>query len=132
MVCQDQAYPDSNYSHMPCRDCIQLPLEVGGIDAIIDTKILKNLVHLAALDNGKNPDNGKLKKDRGNIFSECCAEIFKAKLIHYVNEVLFEMVKTALKDTYLGGKTPKTLKIRSLHTEKCIMIERLALWSISQ
>ena len=50
------------------------------------------------------------KKYRADIFSGCCAKLFKAKLIHYVNEVLFEMVKTALKDTYLGGKNPKTLK----------------------
>ena len=55
---------------------------------------------MAALDNGRKPDIDTLKKDRGDIFSECCAEIFKAKFLRYVNEVLFEMVKAALKDTY--------------------------------
>ena len=64
------------------------------------------LVHLEALENGINTDIGTLNKERGEIFSECCTEIFKQKLLSYVNEVLFEMVKTALKDTHLGGKTP--------------------------
>ena len=56
---------------MSCRDCIKLPLDVYGIDAIIDTKILKPphdiLVHLAALDHRRNPDIGSLKKDGGDI-----------------------------------------------------------------
>ena len=58
------------------------------------------------LDNGRNPDIGTLKKERGDIFSECCAERFQKKIIRYVNEVLIEMVKTALKDTDLVGTTP--------------------------
>ena len=93
---------------MACRACIKLPLDVDGIDAIIDTQMLKIhilLVNLAALDNGRKPDIGTLKKDRCDIFLECCAEIFKAKFLLYVNEVLFEMIKTSLKDKYLGGKT---------------------------
>ena len=65
---------------------------------------------MADLDNGINPDIGTLKKDRGDIFLECCAENFKANFLRYVNEVLFEMVKTALKDTYLGGTTPTALQ----------------------
>ena len=65
---------------------------------------------MVALDNGRKPYIGTLKKYRGEIFSECCAEIFKAKFIRYVNEVLFEMVKTALKDTYLGVTTPMAHK----------------------
>ena len=48
-------------------------------------------------------DIGTLKKYRGDIFSECCAESFKGKFRCYVSEVLFQMVKTSLKDTYLGG-----------------------------
>ena len=107
----DQDDPNCNYSHMTCRACIQLQLDVDEIYAIIDTTMLTPphiiLVHLAALYNGINPDIGKLKKERGEIFSECCTKIFKAKFLRYVNEVLFEMVKTALKDTYLGGKTPQ-------------------------
>ena len=64
------------------------------------------LFHLADLENGRNPDIGTLKKDRGDIFSEFCIEIFKGKFLQYVNEVIFEMAKTVLKDTYLGGTTP--------------------------
>ena len=94
---------------MTCRACIQLLLDLYGIDASIDTHMLENLhiilVHFAALDNGRNPDIGTLKKYRGDIFSEFCAKIFKEKFLHYVNEVLFEMVRTALKDIYLGGTT---------------------------
>ena len=60
---------------------------------------------MEALDNELKPYIGTLKKYRGDIFLECCAEIFKAKLLLYVNEVLFEMIKTSLKDKYLGGKT---------------------------
>ena len=82
-----------NYSRMTCRACVQLPLNVGGIDSSIDTKILKNphilLFQLVALDNFRKPDIGTLNKDRGEIFSECCAENFKAKFLRYINEVLF-------------------------------------------
>ena len=39
------------------------------------------IVHLAALDNGRKPDIGTLKKDRGDIFLEFCAERFKAKFL---------------------------------------------------
>ena len=109
----DQFDPKCNYFHMTCRACVQLPLGVDGIYASIYTQILKNnilLVHLAALDNGRNTDIGTLKKDKGGIFSEWCAKIFKAIFLSYVNEVLFEMVKTALKDSYLGGKTPTALQ----------------------
>ena len=62
------------------------------------------------LDNGRYPDIGTLNKDKGDIFSEFCKEILKEKFLRYVNEVLSEMVKKALKDTYLGGKTPKALQ----------------------
>ena len=58
---------------------------------------------------GKNPDIGTLKKERGGIFSDYCTEIFKAKFLLYVNEVLFLMVKMSLKDTYLGVSTPTVL-----------------------
>ena len=50
------------------------------------------------------------KKDRGRILLECCAESSKANFLRYVNEVLFEMVKTALKHAYLGGTTPIALQ----------------------
>ena len=63
-----------------------------------------------ALDNNRNPDIGTLKKERGDILLEFCAESFTTKFLRYVNELLFEMVKSALKDTYLGGKTPTELK----------------------
>ena len=32
------------------------------------------------------------------------------KFLRYFNKVLFEMVKTALKDKYLGGTTPTALQ----------------------
>ena len=44
------------------------------------------------------------------IFSECCAESFKSKFLCYVNEKVFEMSRTPLKDTYLGTTTPTVLK----------------------
>ena len=62
------------------------------------------------LDNGRYPDIGTLNKDKGDIFSEFCKEILKEKFLRYVNEVLFEMVKTALKDKYPGTETPKALQ----------------------
>ena len=88
-------------------------MDVDGIDASIDTHMLEIphilLFHSAALDNGRNPDIGTFKKDRGDKFSKCCAEIFKAKFLRYLNIILFEMVKTALKNAYLGGTTPTAL-----------------------
>ena len=88
-------------------------MDVDGIYASIDTHMLNPtrilLVNLADLDNGRKPDIGTPKKDRGDIFSECCAESFKGTFLRYVNEVLFEMVKTALNYTYLGGTTPTVL-----------------------
>ena len=88
-----QADPKLNYSHMTCRPCIKILLDVDGIDTSIDTKMIPPphilLVHLAALDNGINPDIATLKKYRGYIFSECGDESFKEKIIRYVNKVLF-------------------------------------------
>ena len=78
---------------MTCRACIKLQLNVDGIDASIDTKMLKNshilLFQLVALDNFRKPDIGTLNKDRGGIFSECCAENSKANFLRYINELLF-------------------------------------------
>ena len=37
-----QAGPNFNYIRMACRECIQIPLDVDGIYASIDTQILKN------------------------------------------------------------------------------------------
>ena len=99
---------------MDCRACVQIPLDLYGLDSSIDTQMLKTphdlLVHLEALGNGINPDIGKLKKNMRDIFSECCKDIFKAKFLWCVIEVLFEIVKTSLKDTYLVGTTPTSLK----------------------
>ena len=96
MVHPDHADPKFNYSRMTCRACIQLPLDIGGIDASMYTEMIRNphilLVNLASLYNERNPDIGTLKKDRGGIFSECCKEIFKEIFLHYVNEVLFARV----------------------------------------
>ena len=40
MVHPDQDDPKSNPSHMTCRSCVNLLLDLYSIDAIIDTKIL--------------------------------------------------------------------------------------------
>ena len=68
----DQADPNCKHSRMACRAFVQLPLDVDGIDTIIYTQMLKTphdlLVHLAALDNGRNPEIGTLKKERGYTF----------------------------------------------------------------
>ena len=110
----DQSDPKCKHIRMNCRACVQPPLDLYGIDARTNTQMLKTphnlLLHLTALENGRNPYIGTLKKKRGDIFSECCIESFKAKYLRYVNVVLFEMVKTALKDTYLGGTTPTALQ----------------------
>ena len=99
---------------MTCRAFIQLPLYVYGIDARINTQMLKNthilLVHLEDSDNGRKRDIGTLNKDRGDIFLKYCVKRFKEKFIFYINGVLIEMVKIALKDSYLGGTTPTALK----------------------
>ena len=88
-----QSDTNCKYSCTTCRDFIQLPLDGYGIYAIIDNQILKTthdfLVHLTASDNGEKLDIGTFKKDRGDIFSECCAKSSKLKFLHYANEVLF-------------------------------------------
>ena len=109
----DQADQKFKHIRMSCSSSAQLPMDVDGIDSSIDTQILKNniiLVHLATLENRRNPDIGALKKNRGDIFSEFCTTRFKAKFLCYINEVLFEMVKIALKDEYFGGTTPTELQ----------------------
>ena len=58
---------------MTCKACVQLPLDVNGIDAIINTQMFKIphdiLVHLAALENGRSPVIGTLKKEKEDTFS---------------------------------------------------------------
>ena len=62
----DQADPKCKYNRMTCRACVQIPLYVYGIDASIDNQMMKNphdiIVHLVALDYGRNTDIGLLKK----------------------------------------------------------------------
>ena len=106
--------PNCNHSRMARRACIQLPLDVDEIYSSIDTQMLKTLhiilVHLEDLYNGRNPDIVTIKKERGNNFSQCCIKRFKSNFLSYVNEVLFEMVKTSLKDTYVVVRNPTALK----------------------
>ena len=110
----DQADTKYKHNHMTCRACVKLPLYVDGIDASIESRILKYhhnlLVYLAALDYGRNPYIFPLKKEMGDIFSEYCTKSFKLKILLYINEVLFTMVKTALKDKYPEHKNPIALK----------------------
>ena len=81
---------------MTYRACVQLLLDIGGIDASINIQMLKTphyiLFHLEDLGNGINPEIVTLKKYRGGVFSECCIDIFKVKFLRCVNEFLFEMV----------------------------------------
>ena len=68
----DQADPKFKHNPMTLRECAQFQLYADGIDAIIDNKMLKTLhiiiFHLAALENGRNPDISTLKEDRGELF----------------------------------------------------------------
>ena len=114
MVHPDQ--DDKNCKHicMTRRVFYKLSLDVYGIDANIHTQLIfkKHIlpVQFMALDNGIKPDIGTLNKDRSDIFSECYAQIFKAKILGYVNKVWFEMVKTSFKGAYLGGTNPTALQ----------------------
>ena len=83
---------------------------------------------MADLDNRINSDIGTLKKYRGDLFSEYCTKIFKTKFLRYVNELLFEMVKNSYRIYIWAGQLPHNCKMRYLHSDKCIMIERLGLW----
>ena len=109
-----QTDPNCKHSHMTCSAGVQRPIDVYGIDTSINTQMLKTphdiLFHLADLYNVIKPYIGKIKKEKGYIFSEFFTESFKVKLLWYVNEFLFEMIKTALKDKYLGVTTTTTLK----------------------
>ena len=88
-----QDYPKYKQNFMTCRDCVQLPLDADAVQTIIYTQMLRKfhnmLFHLVALDYRRNTDIGILKKERGDIFSECCIESFKEKFLRYVNEVPF-------------------------------------------
>ena len=68
---------------MACRACVQILLYVDGIYAGINNQMPKTphdlIVHLADFDNGRNPEIGTIKKEKGYIFSECCTESFKEK-----------------------------------------------------
>ena len=81
MVRPDQDDPNCKHIRMTCSACVQLPSDVDGVDSSNDTQMLKPphiiIFHLAALENGINPDIFTLKKEKGDIFSEWCTEIFK-------------------------------------------------------
>ena len=64
---------------------------------------------MEALD--RQSDIGTLKKERGDIFLELCAKIFKAIFLRYFNETRFEMVKTNSKDAYLEEQLPQQCKM---------------------
>ena len=87
---------------MTCRACVQLPLYLDGIDAIIDTQMIKPLqmilVHLAALENGRKPYIDTPKKYRGDIFLELCTESFKENSYVMSMNYYFKLVKTSLND----------------------------------
>ena len=95
MVHPDETSPNFSPICMDCRACIQLPLDVYGIDATIYIQMLNTLhillVQLAYLENGRDPDIGTLKKNKRDIFSEGRTKIFKETFQHYVNEVVFEI-----------------------------------------
>ena len=94
--------------------CVQFPIDANGIDSSIYIEILEThhgvLFHLAHLDSLVNTVIGTLKKERGDIFSDFFAGRFKAKFLWFVNEVILEIVKIDLRDTYLRGTIPQALK----------------------
>ena len=71
-----QADPKYNHSSITYKSCDKITLDVDGIDISIYTQMLKPphtiIVHLADFDSGRDPNIGSLKKERGDIFSECC------------------------------------------------------------
>ena len=85
MVHPEQDDPNCKHGCMTCRSCIQLPLYLNWVDDSINTQTLETshdlLSHLAALDNGRNPEIGTLKKEKGDISSECCIESFKENFL---------------------------------------------------
>ena len=89
----EQAEPNYKHRCMTCRACVKLLVDAYGIDSSINVQMLKTpndlLVRLVDLGYGINPEIGTLRKEKGDIFSECCTESFKAKSLQYVNEVLF-------------------------------------------
>ena len=78
---------------MTCRACVKLPLYGNGIDCSIYSQIINRthniLVRLLDFGNDRTSDVGILKKERGDVFSERQTEIFKARLLQYINGVLF-------------------------------------------
>ena len=102
----DQYDTNWKHIHMPCMACVKLPLYLDGIDASIDTQILKTphiiLSHLEYLYIGRKKYIGTLKKEREEIFSEFFTKSFERKFLRYVNEVLFEMIKNSLKGSIFG------------------------------
>ena len=62
----DQADIKFKLCCMACRYCVQIRIYLDGIDAIVDTQMLKTpddlLVYLSHLENGKSPDIETLKK----------------------------------------------------------------------
>ena len=68
------------------------------------------VVHLSDLYYEIKLDIGTLTKERGGSFQNAALDVFMGKFLHYVNEVIFEMVETSQKDKYLGRTTPTSLK----------------------
>ena len=119
---------------MDCRTRLQLLLDINEIYTSIDAQVIKTphviLVHMADLDNERNPDIGTLKKDMEEIFGECWTKSFEKKILRYVNGVLFEMIKISLKGTYLRI-TPTALQNEISTCRKCNIKNRIMLCLIS-
>ena len=81
MVNLEQADPKYKHSSMNCRSCVQLLLDVYGIDAIIENQMLKDpnyiLVQFEYLGYGRNPDINTLKKEKGGIFHNIASKTEK-------------------------------------------------------
>ena len=116
---------------MTCRDYIQLPLDVDGIYASIDTKILKTpqniLLHLVYLDNGRNPDIGTFKKYRGYIFQNPTPKALKKNYYVMSMKYYLKWLKQPQMIHIWNTQLPQHLKMRSLHSGKYMMIKRLGL-----
>ena len=79
MVHLDQADTKFKYSHMTCRECVQLKLDANRIDVILENQIMNApseiLVHLAALKKVIKPDISHLINKWGAYFQSAAQKL---------------------------------------------------------
>ena len=108
----DKADAKCKYSHMTCRDCVQLPVYAYGMDDSIENQMFNTppgiLVHLAALDNVRKPKIGTLNKEWGDVFSDFWTDFFMEILLRYVSEVVFKWDKGSPQWYIFGSNNPQS------------------------